>query len=38
MEAFCKRQGLQTNSVRFSFDGNRVTPDQTADQVIFFSI
>ena len=29
MKAYCKREGLANGSVRFSFDGNRVTPDNT---------
>jgi Ras-related protein Rab-32 len=38
MEAFCQRLGLQFGSVRFSFDGNRISADQTAEQVIYSCI
>jgi small ubiquitin-related modifier len=34
MEAYCKRQGLSQGSVRFSFDGNRIDGEQTAEEVI----
>ncbi len=33
MEAFCQRLGLQFTSVRFSFDGNRISPEHTAAQL-----
>ena len=33
MVAFCDRLGLQFSSVRFTFDGNRITADQTAAQL-----
>ena len=29
MKAFCDRNGVAQNSVRFLFDGNRVNPTQT---------
>lgn len=29
MDAYAKRQGFVPGSVRFSFDGQRVNPDQT---------
>ena len=29
MKAFCNRNGVAMNSVRFLFDGNRVNPSQT---------
>ena len=29
MNAFCNRNGVAMNSVRFLFDGNRVNPNQT---------
>lgn len=29
MDAFYQRLGLQAGSVRFNYDGNRVSPDQT---------
>ena len=29
MNAFCQRQGVTMQSVRFLFDGNRITPEQT---------
>ena len=29
MQAFCNRNGVAMNSVRFLFDGNRVNPTQT---------
>lgn len=31
MEAFCVKLGLQKGSIRFSFDGNRISPEQTAE-------
>ena len=33
MHAFCNRQGVSTNSVRFLFDGNRINETQTPQQV-----
>ena len=33
MHAFCNRQGVSTNSVRFLFDGNRINETQTPAQV-----
>jgi len=33
MDAYCKRQGLVNGSVRFSFDGNRVNPEMTPDDI-----
>ena len=29
MNAFCQRQGVSINSVRFLFDGQRISPQQT---------
>lgn len=37
MKAFCQRQDLQNKSVRFSFKENIIAPDQTSEQVIFFT-
>eukprot|EP00818_Percolomonas_sp_WS_P001850 CAMPEP_0117439286 /NCGR_PEP_ID=MMETSP0759-20121206/2488_1 /TAXON_ID=63605 /ORGANISM="Percolomonas cosmopolitus, Strain WS" /LENGTH=96 /DNA_ID=CAMNT_0005230999 /DNA_START=142 /DNA_END=432 /DNA_ORIENTATION=+ len=31
MDAYCKRQGLSRDSVRFTFDGNRIGDNETAD-------
>lgn len=33
MDAFCERQGRDTKSVRFLFDGTRVRPDDSPDSV-----
>ena len=33
MDAFCNRQGVSSNSVRFLFDGNRINETQTPQQV-----
>ena len=33
MTAFCERQGKNPNSVRFLFEGSRVQPADTPDQV-----
>lgn len=33
MDAYCKRQGVTPNAVRFTFDGNRITGDQTPQEV-----
>ena len=33
MNAFCSREGISTNSVRFLFDGNRVNETQTPAQL-----
>ena len=33
MHAFCNRQGVSMNSVRFLFDGNRINETQTPSQV-----
>lgn len=30
MDAYCTRQGIDSNSIRFLFDGERVMPDSTA--------
>lgn len=35
MTAFCERQGKSLNSVRFLFEGSRVQPADTPDQVCF---
>ena len=33
MDAFCNRQGISTNSVRFLFDGNKINKIQTPEQL-----
>ncbi len=33
MEAYCARVGAQTAHVRFLFDGNRISPDDTPGNV-----
>ena len=33
MAAFCQRNGVAQNSVRFLFDGNRVNPNQTPQEL-----
>lgn len=33
MQAFCQRQGVAQNSVRFLFDGNRLTGQQTPGEL-----
>lgn len=33
MEAYCQRVGAQRDSVRFLFDGERITPNQTPADV-----
>lgn len=33
MDAYCKRQGLQQNSVRFSFDGERISGKETVKEL-----
>ena len=33
MHAFCNRQGVSMNSVRFLFDGNRIDETQTPQQL-----
>jgi len=33
MEAFCKRQGKNIESLRFLIDGTRVSPDNTPDEL-----
>lgn len=38
MNAFCERQGVSSNSVRFLYDGKRITGDSTPEQVSFESI
>ncbi len=32
MKAFCERQGVSMNTVRFLFDGNRINQEQTPQQ------
>jgi small ubiquitin-related modifier len=32
IEAYCKRQGLQSSSVRFLFDGEPLTAEDTPDK------
>ncbi|XP_062513854.1 small ubiquitin-related modifier 3-like [Corticium candelabrum] len=33
MTAYCDRKGIQMNSIRFVFDGNPITPENTPDQL-----
>ncbi|KAK6456894.1 uncharacterized protein RJT20DRAFT_126972 [Scheffersomyces xylosifermentans] len=33
MEAFCKRQGKDLNSLRFLIDGTRIYPHNTPDEL-----
>lgn len=33
MEAFCKRQGRQADSLRFLYDGQRVEPEDTPESL-----
>jgi len=33
MTAFCNRQGVATQSVRFLFDGSRINPNQTPQEL-----
>ena len=33
MTAFCNRQGVAINSVRFLFDGSRINPSQTPQEL-----
>ena len=33
MKAFCQRQGIAINTVRFLFDGNRIRENQTPEQL-----
>lgn len=33
MDAYCARQGLNTGSVRFSFDGERLIGKETPEQL-----
>ncbi len=33
MEAYCSRVGAQASGVRFLFDGNRISPDDTPGNV-----
>jgi len=33
MEAYCDRQGKSLAAIRFMFDGNRLRPDQTPEQL-----
>jgi len=33
MQAFCNRQGVALNSVRFLFDGARLSPNQTPQEL-----
>ena len=34
MDAFCNRQGVSRNSVRFWFDGNTINETQTPEQLL----
>eukprot|EP01088_Endostelium_zonatum_P022064 TRINITY_DN9134_c0_g1_i1.p1 TRINITY_DN9134_c0_g1~~TRINITY_DN9134_c0_g1_i1.p1 ORF type:complete len:104 (-),score=27.21 TRINITY_DN9134_c0_g1_i1:135-446(-) len=33
MEAYCRRQGTDLNSIRFLHDGNRISPDRTPKEL-----
>jgi len=33
MEAYCRRQGVDMNSIRFLHDGNRISPDKTPKEL-----
>ena len=33
IDAYCKKQGLDRNSVRFLYDGNAVDPDKTPEEL-----
>jgi len=33
IEAYCSRQGLDMNAIRFLYDGNRIQPDQTPKEL-----
>jgi hypothetical protein len=35
MDAYCERQGKQPGSVRFLYDGTRVMPQDTPNEVSF---
>lgn len=37
MDAYCERQGKQPGSVRFLYDGTRVLPHDTPNQVCGYS-
>ncbi len=32
-EAYCQRIGCDKNAIRFSFDGNRISSDDTAEKI-----
>jgi hypothetical protein len=34
IEAYCQRQGVDQNSIRFLYDGNRIQPEQMPKDVI----
>lgn len=38
MEAYCDKQGISMNSIRFMFDEKRLKADQTAEQVLLRSL
>ncbi len=38
IEAYCSRQGLDMNSIRFLYDGNRIQPDQTPKEVQYHMV
>lgn len=38
MDAFCERQGKSPNTVRFLFDGGRVQPSQSPNDVSIFRL
>lgn len=33
MDAYCSRLGVASNSVRFLYDGDRIQPDQTPEEL-----
>lgn len=38
MEAYCERQGKQPGSVRFLYDGTRVMPQDTPNEVCIYYV
>lgn len=37
MDAYCQRQGISANSIRFLYDGQRIQAERTPKEVIIFS-
>ena len=33
MDAYCQRQAITSNSIRFLYDGQRIQPDRTPSQM-----